>query len=162
MTSRLNVDTLTSIVSEAMSDIVAIVDDEMTAKHRHASGRTQRETRAVVTVDGDTIHGQVLVPPYFDRIERGNPPGPQGGHFYAVIHRWAKDKGIISGDSISDRRISGAIAHHIIAYGTQAWQMGGEDVFTSEIDARLERLKEATQSAASREISNIIHLDVIS
>lgn len=160
MSRRLNTDTLASVVLQAMQDIVAIVDAGMERDRRHASGRTKRETRAVVKVEGDTIHGQVLTTPYFKYIEAGSGPGKRGTWFFHVIHKWARHKHIISGDTPADRRISGAIAHSIEQHGTKAWQEGGQDVFTSEVDARLDRLKEATQSAVSREIINLIHLDL--
>lgn len=124
---------LTKIMQTTLERIVDAIGDDMRKKKRIATGNTLKSITTSVTTDNDVVRGVVMVPNHFPYVEAGSAPKPRGTWFYRVIHRWAKAKHIISGDTWRSKRISGAIARTIIESGTRAWQMGGEDVFSTDV-----------------------------
>lgn len=125
---------LKPILQRCLDKIVETVAADMRSKGRFASGRTIRETTTEITETQGGLSGKVLVPSWFPFVEAGSGPGRRGTWFYRIIHQWAKDKHIISGDTRDDWAVSGAIAHHIITDGTKAYRMGGEDVFNTDVE----------------------------
>lgn len=108
----------------AIKDIIA---ENIVSKGHSASGNAIKSLEVKIDGDGGYVEG-VFYMPY---IEKGSKPKSIP---YSKIHEWAKVKGIVKGDDTESRRISGAIAHSIIEKGTKAFQEGGIDVWSDEVD----------------------------
>lgn len=118
-------------VSGLLFSIRDIIAENIVSKGHNATGKAIKSLDVVIDGDDGYIEGVAYLP----YIEKGSKPNIIS---YSKIHEWAKAKGIINGDDTQSRRISGAIAHSIIQKGTKAFQEGGIDVWTDEIDAFLD------------------------
>lgn len=117
-------------IENMLTQIKDEVIKQMYEKKRVASGKTIENIEIVMLNEN---HGQILVPSYFQYIEKGSGPGKRGSWFYDTIYKWVKDKGIES-DNKKARKIGGAIAHNIIEKGTKAYIDGGQNVFSNEVN----------------------------
>lgn len=155
----INVKYLQDLATECVNDIVQIITVQMYAHDRVATGKTVQSITTEVKSEGDTVTAKVFVPPYFADIERGSPPGGRNfTKFQRQITEWAKARNIISGDDDESRKIVGRIAHKIISEGTILWRQGGENVFSDEVNERLERFEREATLAVQTQINNLIHL----
>lgn len=105
---------------------------------QNASGQTIQSMRVEAGDEEGTLYGRR----FFGVLETGRRPGRVPSGFAQIILKWMQAKNIQADDG-KDLRMANAIAWAIRKRGSRLFREGGrKDVFSNEIPAARERLKE--------------------
>ena len=155
------------IIREELEQLRQRIAANMTAAGQVASGRTIASMHVETNEQEGTLFGRA----YFGVLETGRRAGAVPSNFTAIIYRWMQDKNIHAkplpyirpgAHKYNDPQVRGdmsmaaAIAHTIKTRGSKLFRQGGrDDIYSKEIPATVERVRERLVFLISQTFSSI-------
>lgn len=123
-------------INAHLEEVEVIIHDCMAENDRIATGKSLLAMATEVGYSGGKAVGVLTGPPHWESIERGASPeeARRQPNFFGDITEWAKARKIANDSTEEGRRIVQRIANSILKHGTAVYQMGGEDVFSTEVE----------------------------
>lgn len=144
----------TYILAKHLENIKAGITQEMTARHRMASGRSVASLAVEPT--GQMAYG-LFGGPQWARMQEGKAPGKVPYNFRDIIKDWIKAKGIsVTGGNSGLNSAAFCIARSIAKNGTRLYrEHGKDDIIDSVVERELNSLSVEAVGVVGLEIDKI-------